>query len=175
MRLSIAAYSRFLLLSFSFCWLALYGGLPIITLIFLYGENIFDNGLKVYGRCIGNGGMPVDIDKEPNASNNRNLALYDSRERKKIDGKYPVGYNGYTILKFDGPKLAVEYYDDNDDSQQERKILEERWSVEDGKLSGTSVTEFTVNQPEEKRLKREQEDIEKAINKEPAIMPKVIV
>ena len=33
MRRSIAGYSRFLLLSFSFRWLALYGGLPMITLM----------------------------------------------------------------------------------------------------------------------------------------------
>ena len=31
MRLSISGYSRFLLFSFSFSWLALYGGLPITT------------------------------------------------------------------------------------------------------------------------------------------------
>ena len=33
MRRSISGYSRFLLLSFSFCWLALYGGLPMMTLM----------------------------------------------------------------------------------------------------------------------------------------------
>ena len=31
--LSITSYFRFLLLSFSFCWFMLYGGLPIITVI----------------------------------------------------------------------------------------------------------------------------------------------
>jgi hypothetical protein len=138
----------------------------------VYGENVFDNGLKVYGSCIGNGGMPVDIDKTPKEGNTRNLVLYDSRERKKIDGKYPVGYNGYTILKLNGPEAAVEYYDDNGDMQQERKILEERWTVGDGKLSGTSVTDFTSNQS--KKIIHMQEGIEKAIDKEPAIMPKVI-
>ena len=34
MRASILRYSRFLLLSFSLSWLALYGGLPMMTLIF---------------------------------------------------------------------------------------------------------------------------------------------
>ena len=33
MRLSISGYSRFLLFSFSLSWLALYGGLPMMTLI----------------------------------------------------------------------------------------------------------------------------------------------
>ena len=33
MRRSISGYSRFLLLSFSFCWFALYGGLPMMTLM----------------------------------------------------------------------------------------------------------------------------------------------
>lgn len=138
----------------------------------IYGENVLDNGLKVYGRCIGNGGMPVDIDVAPKANNGRNLVTYDKRERKKIDGKYPVGYNGYTILKFNGPDLAIEYYDDNDTANEERKIMEEKWTVEKGKLTGSSITDYTKKQ--EKNLMQVQTGIEKAIRKEGEVKPLVV-
>jgi hypothetical protein len=128
----------------------------------LYGENVLANGLKVYGRCLGNSGMPVEIDQEPNPNNLRNLVVFDQRERKRI-GKHPVGYNGYGILKLNGPKLAVEYYDDNEnnDLKQERKVLEETWTVADGVLTGSDVTDFTVNMP--KKLTRMQKGVEKAV------------
>ena len=141
----------------------------------LYGENNLYNGLKVYGRCMGNGGMPVEIEKEPKENNKRKLVLFDKRERKKIDGKHPVGYNGYTVLKLDGPKLKIEYYDDNNtnDLKQERKILEEEWIVANGKLKGISITDFTTEHL--KKLTHVQLDIEKTINKSEEVERLVVV
>jgi hypothetical protein len=137
----------------------------------LYGENTFDNGLKVFGRCMGNGGMPVDIDKAPKKEATCNLVVYDNRERKKIRGKYPVGYNGYAVLKFRGPKLAIEYYDDNEnnDLKQERKVLEEVWTVADGELTGSEIKDFTTGWP--KKLTRLQGGVERAIIKEAKATP----
>jgi hypothetical protein len=128
----------------------------------LYGENVLENGLKVFGRCIGNGGMPVDIEAPPKPSDH-NLVVYDKRERKKIDN-HPVGYNGYSILKFNGPDLTIEYYDDNDnnDLKQERKVLEEKWSVAGGGLAGILITDFTVGHV--KKLATVQ-DLDTAVNK----------
>lgn len=139
----------------------------------VYGENVLDNGLKVFGRCIGNGGMPVEIDKSPKNRATRNLVVYDNRERKKIDGKYPVGYNGYVILKLEGPKLAVEYYDDNENNDllQERKILEEKWTVTNGLLQGISVNDFTTDKP--KKLTQVQQ-LDKALNKIPDTKPMAV-
>lgn len=116
----------------------------------LYGENELDNGLKVFARCIGHGGMPVAIEEEPSQQHSScNLVAFDQRERKKID-KFPVGYNGYAVLKLKGPELVVEYYDDNDnnDLNQERKILEEKWQWQNGKLQGVSATDFTTGWPQ---------------------------
>lgn len=119
----------------------------------LYGENALNNGTKVFGRCMGNGGMPVEIEKNPKPDNPRNLVIYDSRERKRIDGKYPVGYNGYAILRFAGAKLSVSYYDDNDNNlTQERKILEETWTIENGTLTGSDIIDHTLSL--EKKLTR---------------------
>ena len=116
----------------------------------VYGENELDNGLKVFARCIGHGGMPVAIEEEPSQQHSScNLVAFDQRERKKID-KFPVGYNGYAVLKLKGPELVVEYYDDNDnnDLNQERKILEEKWQWQNGKLQGVSATDFTTGWPQ---------------------------
>ncbi|HET7897921.1 MAG TPA: hypothetical protein VFL47_09635, partial [Flavisolibacter sp.] len=112
----------------------------------LYGENIMNNGLRVFGRCIGHGGMPVDIEEDPNNNSQRNLVVFDKRLRKKIDEKYPVGYNGYTVLKLNGPEVTIEYYDDNDnnDLKQQRKILEEKWQWTNGDLSGVSIADYTT-------------------------------
>lgn len=122
----------------------------------LYGENVMNNGLRVFGRCMGHGGMPVDIDADPARGAARNLVLFDKRLRTKIDDKYPVGYNGYVVLKLKGPELTVEYYDDNDnnDLKQERRILEEKWKMENGRLTGVSVTDFTTGWS--KKLQQEQ-------------------
>lgn len=111
----------------------------------LYGANQLNQEHRVFGRCIGHGGMPVEIAAEPSAGQLRNLVLYDCRERKRIDGKYPVGYNGYAVLTFAGPKLTIGYYDDNEnnDLKQQRKVLEEVWTAEAGGPTGLSIRDFT--------------------------------
>lgn len=137
----------------------------------LYGENVMNNGLRVFGRCIGHGGMPVDIDQEPNKDSLRNLVVFDKRLRKKIDEKYPVGYNGYVILKLKGAEIAIEYYDDNDnnDLKQERKILEEKWRLENGCLKGVSITDFTSASPKKLTQVQEPENaLQQSAAKEPA-------
>jgi hypothetical protein len=134
----------------------------------LYGENGMDNGMNVFARCMGHGGMPVPIGEEPGQHKSlRNIVLFDRRERKKIDN-FPVGYNGYAVLKLKGPELAVEYYDDNDnnDLKQERKILEEKWLWKEGELTGVSITDYTAKSTKQLTLLQ---DLEKALAKRPAV------
>ncbi|MGB8190636.1 MAG: metallophosphoesterase, partial [Chitinophagaceae bacterium] len=102
----------------------------------IYGGNQLPNGSNVFARCIGHGGMPTEIKvktKSPRADDplNRNLVLHDDRTRT-IVGKYPLGHNGYVILKMNGNKLVAEYYDDNNNNQkgEQRLILSETWSVD---------------------------------------------
>lgn len=139
----------------------------------LYGENALDNGLKVFARCIGHGGMPVAIGEKPGAHHSlRNLVVYDDRERKKIDN-YPIGYNGYCIMKIKGPELVIEYYDDNDnnDLKQERKLLEEHWLWKNGELQGISATDFTSGW--QKKLTQMQE-VGKAVLATPIQTPAMV-
>ena len=123
----------------------------------VYGANRLDNGANVFGRCIGNSGMPVELKdsgenpKVPKSETigdpvNRNLVLYDNRLREYIDATIPLGHNGYNILNLEGPKVTITYYDDNDMQPQSRKVLEEVWSIDTttGKLTGESITDFTL-------------------------------
>jgi hypothetical protein len=120
----------------------------------LYGCNQLPNGSKLFARCIGTGGMPVELGKKPGSSIfgdpvNRSLVIYDERERKVIgnNNNIRLGHNGYAILKLKDNKLAVEYYDDNNNNQQgvRRLILEETWTLDKdtGKLEGTAIKDHT--------------------------------
>ncbi len=120
----------------------------------LYGCNQLPNGAKLFARCIGTGGMPVELGKKPGSSTfgdpvNRSLVIYDERERKVIgkNNDIRLGHNGYAILKLKDNNLTVEYYDDNDNNQQgvRRLILEENWTVDKntGKLEGTAIKDHT--------------------------------
>ena len=122
----------------------------------VYGANKLANGSTMYARCVGNSGMPVELNKkkEPKAPKNsdtaapenHNLVLFDNRQREVIDNKVPLGYNGFAILGFTGNQLTISYFDDNDKQDVPRKILEEVWQVDmkTGKLAGTSIQDFTA-------------------------------
>lgn len=122
----------------------------------VYGPNPLDNGSNVFARCIGNSGMPVELDvkglpKAPKGSKgdqkNRNLVLFDNRLREKIDeGGIRLGHNGYAVLALDGPGLTITYYDDNGGQGEGRKTLEEIWAVESltGSVKGVSITDLTA-------------------------------
>lgn len=86
------------------------------------------NGLPtIRARCIGHGGMPVELpDQPPSAGRVRetNLVFYDDRsdpESTKTLGK-PIGYCGFAALRFDGPVLTIEYVDQNN-----KLLLTESW------------------------------------------------
>ncbi len=99
----------------------------------IYGENQLPCG-KVYGRCIGNGGMPVELNSSarasfPDSKKNKNLIFYDNRLRETIDENIMLGHNGYVIISFAGQSATIKYYDDNDNTNtnEKRIITEEVW------------------------------------------------
>ncbi len=129
----------------------------------VYGPNKLPNGSTVFARCVGNSGMPVELNskkkpKSPKNSDfsnlaNRNLTLYDNRVREMIDKDIPLGYNGYLVLNLKENQLVIDYYDDNDKKPAPRKILQEKWEVDisTGKLTGVDITDLTENS--DKKLK----------------------
>jgi choline dehydrogenase-like flavoprotein len=88
--------------------------------VWLYGHehrftiyNLQDLGksLRAYPRCIGHGGMPVELSTLAKPDNR--VAYYDPR-RHPIDDQdqeTKVGYNGHVQLQIDGPTLKIEYRD----------------------------------------------------------------
>jgi hypothetical protein len=78
-----------------------------------------DQQIKCYGRCLGNGGMPV---KGEDASNHKSpLAYFDPRgmvppdgskgARYEIDTNDYAGWNGFANLTLEGYKLSIDYRD----------------------------------------------------------------
>jgi hypothetical protein len=78
----------------------------------LYGSS----NLKSFGRCVGHGGMPVDVGSP---SRTPTPAFYDDRLAKN-----GFGMNGFADLLFRGPNLSVEYRD-----MDGTPILHEEWTV----------------------------------------------
>ena len=138
----------------------------------VYGPNKLDNGNNVFARCIGNSGMPVEINKgkerkgtkNPDATNpaNRNLTLYDNRKRETVD-EIDLGYNGFVMMNLKENNLTINYFDDNDKKEQPRKILQEDWTVDiaTGKLTGTDIVDLT--EKNEQQLKIFSGDVKNAI------------
>lgn len=95
------------------------------------------NGIVAYGRCIGHGGMPVELSEmtvDDNRAGANVLVGFDKRERKKIDD-VAIGWNGYALLKLISDQLSIEYYDPN------KLLLKEEWKSENGVIKG-KVTYF---------------------------------
>jgi hypothetical protein len=75
--------------------------------------------LKSYGRCVGHGGMPVDLGgpvREPRPS------FYDDRR-----GVHGYGVNGHVNLTFAGPRMTALYVD-----LEGIELLEETWETRGG-------------------------------------------
>ena len=113
---------------------------------------------------------------------NRNLVLYDNRERKKIKRilglqKITLGHNGFVILRLNKEKLFADYYDDENENKniqnaepKARKILTEEWDIDinSGQLTGKSIAALTIDPMEKKeRLTLFQQNINIAIGKTP--------
>jgi hypothetical protein len=100
----------------------------------LYGAQQHDGGIPAYGRCIGHGGMPVQLTNEPDEQTQKEfkLAFYDYRQYDIIDNTR-IGFNGFAILTFNKQQLTVEYRDINDEVQ-----VAEQWNIDisSGNLTG---------------------------------------
>jgi hypothetical protein len=78
-----------------------------------------DNHLTAYGRCVGHGGMPIEMPDAayPNGQGSQTVEYWDGaidvhpeRFRKLGDGTI-VGKNGYVQMVITGPTLSLEYLD----------------------------------------------------------------
>jgi hypothetical protein len=106
----------------------------------IYDRFSKDGGVTVYGRCIGHGGMPIEM-KVPDRTK-APLVLYDPRTHTLPDGT-AVGENGYALASFEGPALTLEYRD-----TANNVLLVERFEpAAGGKLSHTLVDSGNILKP----------------------------
>jgi len=78
------------------------------------------DGATVRARCIGHGGMPIELGGKIKHAD-RPLVFSDDRKAQDLDGE-GIGYCGFALLRLDGPDLAIEYRD-----EKNTLLLEERW------------------------------------------------
>lgn len=79
------------------------------------------DGPTVRARCIGHGGMPIELGARPKRTD-RPLVFSDERQAGML-GETAVGYCGFSLLRLDGPMLLVQYVDETGET-----LLEERWT-----------------------------------------------
>jgi hypothetical protein len=79
-------------------------------------------GLPIEGRCIGHGGMPVEIDQLRNGE--EMIAFYDQRKRTTLR-RIGVGYNGFAWLTFQKERLTIEYCD-----MEDQVVVSEKWKID---------------------------------------------
>lgn len=102
----------------------------------IYGSTRAERGIEAYGRCLGHGGMPINIHARPRLNHAKSpLVLYDDRQCRRVSGT-PVGYNGYANLLFRGRQLTIEY---RDIREGDNLLLTESWEVRDGTLQGKDI------------------------------------
>lgn len=85
-------------------------------------------GIRAIGRCIGHGGMPVDLPPPKPKHPEYHAEFVDNRHYPN-DENMTIGYNGFARLTLRGNQLAVEYVDICG-----RVLGAETWVVEGGIL-----------------------------------------
>jgi hypothetical protein len=102
----------------------------------VFGRAQEADGITAYGRCIGHGGMPVQIASGEFSPSSRKkgfdkLVGYDKRQKGTVQG-HRVGHNGYVLAKIKGEELILEYRDER------HELFSEIWKVDkDGHITGT--------------------------------------
>jgi hypothetical protein len=90
----------------------------------VYNKAQYGKGPVAYGRCIGHGGLPVEIKMPDSEEDIQKIMLYDRRVRKAIR-RHQLGYNGFVKLNLQGAQLTAEYRDLEDSC-----MIEEQWEVD---------------------------------------------
>jgi hypothetical protein len=103
----------------------------------LYEKEKIRDDLFVYGRCIGHGGLPIEIKSNSFTKSSKKkgyskLVMFDKRFRMEIEGT-ELGFNGYAVLKIRDSELKIEYYDNDN------KLFSETWTadINSGNIQGS--------------------------------------
>jgi hypothetical protein len=96
----------------------------------IYEEFGVPGGIRAFGRCIGHGGMPVDLPSRPKHS--ECVVEFTDARHYHNDENLKIGYNGFARLTLRGKCLTADYVD-----LHGKIIFSEDWQVDDGKLHRT--------------------------------------
>jgi hypothetical protein len=86
-------------------------------------------GLTAFGRCVGHGGMPVELPPATPKHTECALEFIDARHYKN-DENLQIGVNGFVQMTLQANRLDADYIDVHG-----AKIFSEKWVVEDGVLA----------------------------------------
>jgi Calcineurin-like phosphoesterase len=94
----------------------------------IYQEFGVDGGIRAFGRCIGHGGMPVDLPPDQPKHAECAVEFADARHYPN-DENLTIGFNGFAQMLLRGNRLTVHYVDVHG-----AVIFSESWDVENGAL-----------------------------------------
>ncbi len=100
-----------------------------------YGVHAQNDKLKAFGRCIGHGGMPVEIlPLKKSDADQQSLIAYDERINPAYENN-SIGYNGFATIQLDKNKATIEYFD----ITLNEPLIREEWinDMESNSLTGT--------------------------------------
>jgi hypothetical protein len=114
----------------------------------IHGKNSVGGGINAYGRCIGHGGMPVDlvdftnsfkVESFTEAAKASKLLYYDNRFHgiEDRDGNISdkeedrVGYNGFAKMTFNENTLLIEHIQPDEVNKFNRNVVfVEKWTID---------------------------------------------
>lgn len=88
-----------------------------------YDLHGFPDGIQAWGRCVGIGGMPVEVN-EPDQGHESQLRIYDQRVRERVR-RNTLGYNGFALVSIRNTSLQIDYIDQN-----KTLVVSEQWTVD---------------------------------------------
>lgn len=94
----------------------------------IYHEFKSRGGIPAFGRCIGHGGMPVDLPPPKPKHPQYTIEFTDTRPYPN-DENLSIGYNGYAQMSLRGNRVAIDYIDVHG-----KVVFSESWTVQDGVL-----------------------------------------
>jgi Calcineurin-like phosphoesterase len=94
----------------------------------IYEEFGIRSGVRAFGRCIGHGGMPVELPPALSKHAQCTVEFTDSRHYPN-DENLEIGFNGFAQMSLRDNQAMIQYVDVHGAT-----IFSESWLVEDGKL-----------------------------------------
>jgi hypothetical protein len=107
-------------------------------LLSIYGLKSEGSGIPAYGRCIGHGGMPVEVPLIGKVEANKSSLLYCNLNFKDTFDDINVGYNGYVKMTLEGNVMIAKHIllEVENNNAFHKEVIEEKWTldVETGSL-----------------------------------------